>query len=303
MNQAVLNTLIGVWSVLGLATLIAYFKKQPELTLRTKSWWYILSLVTIVTLGPRIVSISALAALSLFSFREYLRLVGVRDCDRGSIRWAFGGIIAQYLFVFSDQYDIFVVLIPIYAFLIIPARQVLTGVTQGYLSSVSKIHWGLMQTAFSLGHVAYLLNLPLEENRWQGPALILCLLILTEANDISQYVWGKTLGKRKIVPLVSPKKTWGGFIGGVVTTTLLASFLVPYLVPLSRSTAAWLGALMAVAGFLGDVTVSAVKRDVGVKDSGTLIPGHGGLLDRVDSLIFTAPLFFRFVRYVLYSVN
>ena len=125
----------------------------------------------------------------------------------------------------------------------------------------------------------------------------LFLLLLTELNDVAQYCWGKLLGKHKISPTVSPNKTMEGFIGGVLTTVPLAMLLAPWLTPFSSLDAVLAGALIAVAGFFGDLSLSALKRDLGIKDSGNLLPGHGGILDRVDSLTYTAPLFFHFTRY------
>jgi phosphatidate cytidylyltransferase len=123
------------------------------------------------------------------------------------------------------------------------------------------------------------------------------LLVATEANDVMQYVWGKLLGRRKIIPRVSPNKTWEGFLGGWATTAALIWFLGPVFVPLSGIGLGILAAALPIAGFAGDVTMSAVKRDIGVKDSSALIPGHGGLLDRADSLIFTAPLYFHILMF------
>jgi phosphatidate cytidylyltransferase len=130
-----------------------------------------------------------------------------------------------------------------------------------------------------------------------GAALLLFVVLLTELNDVAQYVFGRTLGRRKIIESVSPKKTAEGLVGGALTTTALSVALAPYLTPLTRGDSVAVGLMIGFGGFLGDVTISAVKRDIGVKDSGTLIPGHGGILDRIDSLLFTGPLFFHFMAY------
>ena len=119
-------------------------------------------------------------------------------------------------------------------------------------------------------------------------------------NDVAQFVWGKTLGKRKILPLVSPNKTWEGFLGGAVTTLLVSLLLGPLFTPLDLPRAALVGLEIGIFGFIGDVVMSAVKRDIGVKDTGTLLPGHGGILDRLDSLTFTAPLYFHTLYYFYY---
>ena len=192
----------------------------------------------------------------------------------------------------------FIIFIPVYLFLLLPVAMVLTGETQGYLRAAGTLHWGLMSMVFSLSHLAYLLVLPQGEYAHvSGPGLALFLLVLTELNDVAQYCWGKLLGRHKISPTVSPNKTVEGFVGGVLTTVLLAALLAPWLTPFDRMDALLAGALIAVAGFFGDLSLSALKRDLGIKDSGNLLPGHGGILDRVDSLTYTAPLFFHFTRY------
>jgi phosphatidate cytidylyltransferase len=159
----------------------------------------------------------------------------------------------------------------------------------------------LMATVFSLSHLAFLLALPEGGNPAGGGAgLVLFLVFLTEFNDVAQYVWGKLFGRHKIVPKVSPNKTWEGFLGGVATSAVCAWLLAPLLTPLSLEHSLAVGFIIPLAGFVGDVVVSAVKRDIGVKDSGSLLPGHGGILDRIDSLTYTAPLFFHFIRYFYY---
>jgi phosphatidate cytidylyltransferase len=130
-----------------------------------------------------------------------------------------------------------------------------------------------------------------------GAGPLLFLVALTELNDVAQFTAGKLFGHYKIVPRVSPKKTWAGFIGGIVTTALAGMVAGPYLTPLSPAWSAAAGAIIAGTGFLGDITISACKRDLGVKDAGSLIPGHGGILDRVDSLIYSAPVFYHLLHY------
>jgi CDP-diglyceride synthetase len=148
-------------------------------------------------------------------------------------------------------------------------------------------------------HVAFLLVLPGSVNpRGGGPGLVLYLLLLTEFNDVAQYIWGRTLGRHKVIPKVSPNKTVEGFLGGVATTLLLAWLLAPRLTPLTPGESILAGVIIGVGGFVGDVVISALKRDLGIKDSGALLPGHGGVLDRIDSLLYTAPLFFHFVWYL-----
>ena len=160
-----------------------------------------------------------------------------------------------------------------------------------------------MTTVFAISHIAYL-NV-LEHDRNTGALMVIFLVALTECNDIAQYIWGKNFGKRKIIPKVSPNKTVEGLSGGIGTSIILSIVLAPMLTPISFSGTGFLhsiaiGVLIGVFGFIGDVVMSAVKRDIGIKDTGTLLPGHGGILDRLDSLIFTAPVFFHFMAYFYY---
>ena len=148
--------------------------------------------------------------------------------------------------------------------------------------------------------MAFLLSLPvLDGFDVGGRGLLLFLVFLTEFNDVLQFTCGKLFGKHKILPKVSPNKTWEGFLGGLIITTILGYFL-SFLTPLSTPLIFLVSFMIAISGFVGDVVMSAIKRDVGVKDTGTSIPGHGGVLDRIDSLAYTAPVFFHIVYYLAY---
>jgi phosphatidate cytidylyltransferase len=188
--------------------------------------------------------------------------------------------------------------VPIYLFLFLAMRMVLIGETAGFIRSISLLHWAVMLTVFCVSHIANLLTLePLNEDAG-AIGLVLFLLFMTQLNDVCQYIWGKLLGRHKIIPKVSPNKTWEGFVGGFLTITVCAAVVAPLLTPLNRVQGLIAGMIIAGAGFIGDVVVSSVKRDLQIKDSSQLIPGHGGLLDRMDSVLYTAPLFFHYVYYL-----
>jgi len=155
-----------------------------------------------------------------------------------------------------------------------------------------------MAFVFGLSHLGALLwfREPLPGDRVDGRTLVLFLVFVTEMSDVLQYVWGKLLGRHKILPTISPNKTWEGFIGGVLSTAVL-SLAVRFLTPFPVWETFVVSLLITVTGFFGGAVMSAVKRDIGVKDFGALIPGHGGILDRVDALCYSAPLFFHYVRY------
>ncbi len=298
--------LMGGLLIIASLVSIALVKFRPdrdyrELRQRIKTWWWIVAVFVLAVLFNKTASVLVFGFISFLAFKEYLSLIPTRRADHRVLLWAYLAIPIQYYWVWLAWYGTFIIFIPVYVLLFLPMRMVLIGETQGFLRAVGMLHWGLMITVFSLSHLAYLLVLPATGNPAGGIAgLLIYLVFLTEINDISQYIWGKTLGKRKIIPKVSPGKTVAGFWGGVLTTTGLAVLLAPYLTPLTLSEAAGAGGLIGVSGFIGDVTISALKRDLGVKDSGSILPGHGGILDRLDSLTYTAPLFFHYVYYLHY---
>lgn len=272
-----------------------------ELKARIQSWWVMFGIFTIAMVVSPLVSIVFFALVSFLALKEYLSLIPIRRTDRRILFWAYLTIPLQYFWVADAWYGMFIIFVPVYAFLFLPMRMVLTGDTRHFLRAAGTVHWGLMLMVFCLSHLAFLLVLPSHVNPIAGGSgLVLYLVFLTQFNDVAQYVWGKLLGRHKAVPKVSPNKTVEGLIGGVLTTTLLGCLLAPWLTPLTTIQGLAAGLLIGVAGFIGDVNISALKRDLGVKDSGQLIPGHGGILDRVDSLTYAAPLFFHFVVFLYY---
>jgi phosphatidate cytidylyltransferase len=274
---------------------------RTELIQRLQSWWVMLILLAIALLINRGAALVFFAIVSFLSLKEYLSLIPTRRVDRRVLFWAYLAIPIQYTWIAIDWYIMFLIFVPVYVFLFLPMRMMLSGETEGFLKAIGTLHWGLMLTVFSLGHLAYLLMLDPQGNPvGHGAGLLVYLLLLTEGNDIAQYLWGKSLGKRRIVPTISPNKTWEGWLGGLATTTLLAFLGAPFLTPFHPVLAIAIGIVIACAGFIGDVTLSALKRDLGVKDSGNLLPGHGGVLDRIDSLTYTAPLFFHITVFFYY---
>ena len=297
--------MLGIVGLLFLSSMLVFlFNKKnrqkdfSELNLRIKSWWVIVALFLGVLLISREMAIIFFAFLSYLALKEFFSLIPTRRADRRVLFWVYISIPLQYWWIHIEWYGMFIIFIPVYMFLFLPMRMVLFGETTGFLKAVGTLHWGLMTTVFSLSHMAYLLVLPHSANlAVSGVGLVLYLVCLTELNDVAQYVWGKSFGKKKVVPSVSPNKSWAGLIGGIGTTTLLSLLIAPLLTPLSVIDSLLAGLIISVGGFLGDVTVSAVKRDIGIKDTGSILPGHGGILDRMDSLTFTAPLFLHFIRY------
>lgn len=275
-------------------------KDYTELRQRVQSWWVMISLLFFVLISGETYSLVFFAFLSFLALKEFLSIVPTRYADRRAIFWTYLSIPVQYYWVSMPWYGMFIIFIPVYIFLLLPVRMALIGETKGFIRSASIIHWAVMLTVFSCSHIAYLLKLPVKNSDAGAIGLVLFLLFVTECNDISQYIWGKSLGRHKIIPKISPNKTWEGFLGGLATVTCCAGFLAPLLTPMHFWHGLLAGVIISFSGFLGDIVLSSVKRDLRIKDSGSLIPGHGGILDRMDSLFYTAPLFFHYIYYLYY---
>jgi phosphatidate cytidylyltransferase len=307
-NSNVLWFMAGLYGLLVVATLIMLVLKvkldtvaYSELSQRIKSWWVMITVFVSAMLLSRNVSLFFFGMISFLALKEYLSMIPTRRADRRILFWAYLAIPLQYYWVSQEWYGMFIIFIPVYLFLFLPMRMVMVGDTKHFLRAAGTLHWGMMTMVFSISHLAFLLVLPATENTITGgPGLVLYLVFLTQFNDVAQYCWGKLFGKHKIAPTVSPNKTWQGFLGGVATTSVLAVLIAPVLTGMDWNIALAAGLLISIAGFIGDVTISALKRDIGVKDSGSLLPGHGGILDRVDSLTYAAPLFFHFCWYLYY---
>ncbi len=299
--------ILVIFGMLALASISRIFisQKNPdkdftELRQRVQSWWWMITILVSCLIISQTAAIILFGFISFLALKEFFSIVPTRQADRRVIFWAYLSIPAQYYWVSIEWYGMFIIFIPIFIFLFLPMRMVLIGETKGFIRASGITHWAVMLTVFCLSHIAYLLVLPVKNIDAGSIGLVIFLIFMTQLNDVAQYIWGKSLGKHPIIPKVSPNKTREGFLGGVITITLISGMIAPFLTPLTMTYGFLAGLIISVSGFVGDVVISSVKRDLEIKDSGTLIPGHGGILDRFDSLIFTAPLFFHYVYYVAY---
>jgi phosphatidate cytidylyltransferase len=267
-----------------------------NLNARIIAWWKMSGIFALTLLmGPH-GSVLLFALISFLALREYMTLIRTSRADHNTLFWSFFVITPlQYWLLYISWYGLFVALVPVYAFLFIPARLALEGDTTGFLDRAARIHWGLMICVYCISYAPALLILDIPGRR-QDPKLLLFLVIVVQLSDVFQYVWGKLLGKRKIAPHVSPNKTWEGFIGGILCATAVGGGLW-WMTPFSRGQALAMSLLLTLLGFAGGLVMSAIKRDRSVKDFGNTIEGHGGILDRMDSVCFSAPIFFHLTRY------
>jgi phosphatidate cytidylyltransferase len=263
---------------------------------RIRAWWVMCGVFAVALLTGEIGSILLFALISFFALREFITLTPTRHGDHRTLLWVFFVVMPiQYWLVWDDWYGLFAIFIPVFAFLLVPTRNAIAGDTDHFLERTATIQWALMICVYCVSYAPALLTLEAGDEN-QGAKLLLFLVIVVQGSDVAQYIWGKLFGRRRIAPTVSPNKTWEGFFGGILTASLIGTGLW-WITPFTPWQAALMSLVITFMGFAGGLTMSAIKRDRGVKDFGTLIAGHGGVLDRIDSLCFAAPVFFHLTRY------
>ena len=298
----------GVVALLVVATIIGQLLRLrarsesakatiENLNARIRAWWTMSVVFAIALLTGGLGSVILFALLSFFALREFITLTPTRPADHRALFWVFFIITPlQYYLVATGWYGLFSILIPVYAFLFIPSRIALSGDPEAFLERSAKIQWGLMVCVYCVSHVPALLMVKVNNFEGKNARLLFFLVVVVQMSDVLQYVWGKLLGRHKIAPVISPSKTWEGFVGGTLSATLLGTALW-WATPFKPWEAVAMAFIITFMGFLGGLTMSAIKRDRGVKDYGSMIEGHGGVLDRIDSLCFAGPVFFHLVRY------
>ena len=261
------------------------------------AWWKMCVVLALSLVFGRIGSLVLFAMLSFLAMREYLTLVPTRRGDHRTLFWSFFVIMPlQYCVLGFHWYVLLAIMIPILACVFIPTSIAVAGDTAHFVERAGKIQFGLMVCGYCLSHAAALLQLKIPGFAGHPARLLLYLGLVVQMNDLLQYVWGKLIGRHKIAWRVSPDKTWEGFLGGMLSATALGTLLW-WATPFTPLQSAGLSFLICILGFAGGVVMSAIKRDIGIKDFGGVIERRGGILDRIDSLCFAAPIFFHVVRY------
>ena len=298
----------GIFAALTLGTVAGQVLKRRARTAtaretvanmnqRIMAWWVMCTVFGLAVLTGGIGSIVLFALLSFLALREFITLVDSSRADHRALLIAFFvALPAQYVLVGVGWYGLFSILIPVYAFLLIPGVLAIIGDTENFLQRTATIQWGLAVCVYAISHAPALLLLDVAGYEGREALLLFYLVLVVQLSDVLQYVFGKLFGRRAIAPRVSPNKTWEGFAGGVACATLIGAALY-WATPFGPLEAAAMSLLIALVGFLGGLVMAAIKRDRGVKDYGALIPGHGGVLDRIDSLTFAAPVFFHVTRF------
>jgi phosphatidate cytidylyltransferase len=299
---------LSVLGVLVFASLIGALLKwrvahgEPHnvidnLNSRIKAWWVMVLLISGSFLFGKTGVILLFAFMSFAALREYITLAYTRAGDHLALALMFYvALPAQYYLIWTEWYGLYSIFIPVHVFLVLPILASLGKDTNRFLERTAKMQWGMMICVFCVSHVPALLTLNIPGYEGRNLLLIVFLIAVVQGSDVLQYVWGKLLGKRKIAPELSPSKTLEGLVGGVATATLMGAAL-SWITPFNAWQAALIALVICLMGFLGGLVMSAIKRDRGVKDWGAMIEGHGGMLDRLDSVVFAAPVFFHVVRF------
>ena len=268
-----------------------------NLNARINAWWVMILIIFAAAALGFYGVIGLFFVISFMALREFLSLLYIRRGDHLALAACFYFILPlQYFLVAIDWFSMFTIFIPVYGFLFLPIFSALLGDTAHFLDRSTKVQWALMISVFCISHIPAILTLDIEGFEGKKLLLMIFLILVVQSSDVLQYVWGKLFGKHKIAPKLSPSKTVEGFVGGVVSASVLGGLLY-WLTPFNPVQAVLMSLLICLMGFLGGLVMSAMKRSMGVKDWGNMISGHGGMLDRMDSLCFAAPIFFHVVRY------
>jgi len=268
-----------------------------NLNARISAWWKMCALFTAAVIVGHVGALVLFGIISFLAMREYMTLVPTRPSDHLTLFWGFFVIMPlQYCSIGLHWYGVFAVMIPALAFTFVPTSIAIEGDTASFLERSAKIQFGLMVCVYCLSHAPALLLLKIPGFQGHAARLLLYLAVVDQISDALQYVWGKLVGRNKIAWRVSPSRTWEGLAGGILSATALGTALW-WATPFTPLQSAGMAFTICVFGFAGGLVMSALKRDIGIKDFGVVVEGHGGILDRIDSLCFAAPIFFYLVWY------
>jgi phosphatidate cytidylyltransferase len=296
------GTILIVASVIGeiLRARLSPAGENPvieNLNARINAWWVMVICLALAFIAGKPGVVLLFALCSFAALREFLTLTTHNRADHWSLLACFFLILPlQYWFLATDWYGMYSIFIPVYAFLLLPVASALRGSTKDFLIRVSETQWALMICVYCASHVPALLYLQIPGFEGRNVILIAYLIFVVQLSDVLQYVWGKLIGRTRVAPNLSPSKTWEGLVGGTLSATAIGTALY-WMTPFTPLQAAGMCLLITLMGFFGGLVMSAIKRDRGIKDWGHLIAGHGGFLDRLDSVIFAAPIFFHVTRW------
>jgi phosphatidate cytidylyltransferase len=311
-NRKFFLLMTGVIALLAVASLVGALLGRrahtdsaravvQNLNSRIQAWWVMVGVFAVTFVAGSKATLVLFALMSFLALREFITLTPTKRGDHVPLFLSFFVLIpVQYLLIGYQWYGLFAIFIPVYAFLLLPALAALADDTDQFLERTAKIQWAVMVTVYCVSHAPAFLLLDIPGYHGQNALLIFYLLLVTQLSDVLQYVFGKLFGRTKLAPQVSPSKTVAGLVGGGLGATLVGGAMW-WITPFSPVQALGMSFIMVLMGVLGGLALSAVKRSLGAKDWGSMIEGHGGMLDRIDSVSFAAPIFFHLTRYFFTS--
>lgn len=307
-DQETLYLLYGVIAVLvagSIAGFIASKRVRSDkakattsgINSRLRGWWGMIAVYLFSSLLGQSSTFVLFGLSSFWALREFITLTPTRLADHRALFLSFFVVIpVQYYLLAIDWYGFFVVFVPVYAFLILPARSAVAGDCEKFLERAAKIQWGLMVCVYCLSYAPAILTLNIAGYEGQSPKLLFWFVLVVETNDVLQFLWGQTIGRHKIAPNVSSNRTWEGFVGGTACAVALGTAL-HQVTPFNAIQAGWMSLAICMMGFAGGITMSAIKRDRGIRAFGTGLAGQGGVLDRIEALCFASPIVFHLTRW------
>ena len=300
----------GVMVLLALASAIGTILKLrvttesgravvDNLNQRTRAWWSMVAIFVVAFFIGKNATLVLFGIISFLALREFITLTPTKSGDYYPLALSFFLLVPlQYYLIGIKWYALFSIFIPVYGFLLLPAFAALAGDIEEFLARIAKIQWGVMIAVYCVSHAPalLLLDIPNYSENGQNVLLLFYLLLIVQMSDVMQYVFGKLFGKTKIAPVVSPSKTVEGLVGGGMSAVAIGA-AIWWITPFTPLQSAGMALIIVIMGFLGGLALSAIKRSLGAKDWGTMIEGHGGVMDRMDSVSFAAPIFFHVTRY------
>lgn len=298
----------GLAVILFFASVLVWFlgnrmKKEnsreviENLKIRVRLWWVMAAIFTFAYFIGKEATLVLFALTSFFALREFLTLTPTRAADHRALIAAFFLMIpVQYYLIGINWYGFFSIFIPVYGFLILPILSALARDTENFIERAAKIQWGVMIGIYCISYVPAILILQIPGYEGQNVMLLFYLLLVLQVSDVLQIVLGKFFGKTRMTTGAASSKTMEGLIAGAVLAVLVGTAMW-WITPFTPLQAGAIAGVIVLMGCLGNIVMSAVKQSMGVTAWGSMIKGQGGMLDRMDSVCFAAPIFFHLTRY------
>ncbi|HRW08160.1 MAG TPA: phosphatidate cytidylyltransferase [Caldilineaceae bacterium] len=265
----------------------------PKIGSRISFLWMMTFFFTLgLFISPKIL-ILYIWFIAFLALKEFFSMTPSRRADRRVLFVAYLSLPIQFIFILLGWQHAFTAFVPIWVFLVLPMVMVIIGETRGFLRAWSTLGWGIITTVYSLGFLAYLLMLKdAVHSRAGSIGLFLFLMAMAQLSHTTQYIFGRIFTSPRLSLKVSQTRNWASLLGSIVISALVGWFWAPQLTIYDGFLAIGISVVIAVGAFVGYIILSAIKHDLQIRDRGTMTPGQGGVLNRIDTFVYTAPLFY-----------